>query len=129
MRKLADVVADKADLNISCVKICSAVNGFGNYVEINKNELEYHQGQSVYIYCELQNVKHQMNVEGKYLTRLHATMILRDLATYAELIKPLSEDVEDAPIFNKRNDFFLRGEISCRSCRRASMRFWYQWKI
>ncbi len=101
-------VADKADLRIPVLKICSEVKGYGRYKELPHNLLTTGQPQEVLVYCELENFKNKKNEEGMYYTDLHAEITLYDEA-YRVIGQPLSEDVTDSPSYNKRRDFFLRG--------------------
>jgi len=118
IRRLSDEISDKADLSISRLKICrppspdgSTAIEFGKYVELPKAQLETGLPQTIQVYWELENFKYQQNAQGKYFTRLHADIAVYD-AMYNPVIQQLSADVEDAPLFNKRRDFFLRAELN-----------------
>ena len=109
LRNLLDNVAEKSDLIIPCVKICSTVVGFGQYEAVPEEELQTGRPRHVLVYCELRNFKSQLNSEGKYVTHLHADIALYDAAY--RVICQHSADVKDAPSYNQRRDFFLRGPL------------------
>lgn len=106
LAKLKKVIATKADLFISQLKVCSKVKGFGQYEEVSQAELEKGQARQMLVYCELSNFKTRQDSEGKYLAELHVEVALEEAETF-KIIKQRSVDVLDTPSFSRRQDFFL----------------------
>ena len=109
LKQLQEKVAEKADLQISSLAICSKVDGFGRYDRIFDGKLELGYPMRVIVYCELDNFKNTEDADGKYLTDLHARITLYD-QDY-NILRQQSADVRDIPSFRPRRDFFLRGPL------------------
>jgi len=110
LRLVAEQVADRAELLVSTVKICSKVDGFARYEEAPPAELTTGKPQRAFVYCELENFKCRQDAQGKYLADLHADITLYD-DKYAA-VASLSADVPDVPSVRPRRDFFLRGLLN-----------------
>ncbi|MBN1435986.1 MAG: hypothetical protein JW936_02830 [Sedimentisphaerales bacterium] len=109
LQQLTSQVAQNADLNIAKVELCSRVDGFGRYEVIPQTTLASGQPQRVLVYCELQNFQSQIDAQGRYLTRLRATITFYN--SNFDVLAQRADDVTDIPSFNQRHDFFLRGAL------------------
>jgi len=102
-------ISERALLNVSALKICTKVDGFGRYEELPATDLTSGRSRWVEVYCELENYSHKQNAEGTYTSSIHAEITLYD-ESYRPLVQ-LAEDVPDKPTFSPRRDFFLVGTM------------------
>jgi len=112
LESLRQEIADRADLQISTLKICQeAPKAFGQYQEFPLTDLQSGKAKTIWIYCELDNFKTKANEEGKYFSRLNAEITLYDADFRIVTQFPRSE-VRDAPSVKPRRDFYLRGSLN-----------------
>ncbi len=109
LEALHSMIAERADLRIENLKICSDVSGFGQYNELDPQALTEGQGRSILVYCELENFTNGLNADNQYYTSIHASITLYDSGLNA--LTQLSAPVVDKPSYNKRRDFYLRGPL------------------
>jgi len=111
LQQISGKLAGKADPVVTCMKICSKVEGFGQYKEIPSELLETGEPREVLVYCELENYQAERDAEGRFLTKLHASITLFN-SSYRVVGQPLIADVNDKPTYHLRRDFFLRGPLT-----------------
>ena len=111
LQEISGKLTEKADPVVTCMKICSKVEGFGQYEEIPAEALETGEPREVLVYCELENYQAERDAEGRFLTKLHASITLFN-SSYRVVGQPLIADVNDKPTYHLRRDFFLRGPLT-----------------
>ena len=102
-------IAQRADLVISKLELCSKVDGFGRYELIGAGELSSGEARNLIVYCELDNFSNKLNADGRYVTRLSSEITLYD--ENFRIVTQRQDDVTDLPCHNQRRDFFLRGPM------------------
>ncbi|MBN1845650.1 MAG: hypothetical protein JW810_08210 [Sedimentisphaerales bacterium] len=102
-------LARQGDFVISCVKLCSQVEGFGRYQEIPPADLQSGLTRQMYVYCVLENFQSKRDAEGKYVADIHMDVSLFD-GRY-RVLRQISEDVPDTPSFHVRRDFFVLASL------------------
>jgi len=102
-------IAERADLVVSKLKLCSEVEGFGRYEVVPEGALASGQARNLIVYCELNNFSNKLNADGRYVTELSSEITLYD--EDFRVVAQRRDDVTDLPCHNPRRDFFLRGPI------------------
>ena len=102
LRQAADRLAEFGGLAVKNLHFCTEVKGYGSFVTFPKDE--FHPGQEVLLYCEIENFQSELRDKG-YHTALKARYEVFNAS--GERIADKDLGLKEEHCQNRRRDFFV----------------------
>jgi len=106
MDDAAERLAERRPMEITKVVLCRGVNGFGKYEVFADNDFNVRHLPLVQVYTEIENLKHEVRPDGRFVYRLSEEIrLLRNTSSGDDVVMDATVSITDVTS-SRKTDFY-----------------------